>query len=144
MHLSKPSSSSSSHQHICQPLRGSDPHAISCSKRSCLCCTLWIDAYNYTFGTGWLTNGCDGKPCAAWALPGDAATHGIGVHEDVVRGVETRLAETLWWLYPNSSDEGSDSDEESLARLNIALGQYSVPSLVGTHEGVLNQSCSTV
>ena len=61
-----------------------------------------------------------------------------------MRGVETRLAETLWWLYPNSSDEGSDSDEESLARLNIALGQYSVPSLVGTHEGVLNQSCSTV
>ena len=116
LHFSKPLSLSSSHGYL--PLRDSDQHAIGCNKRSCLCCALWIYSYNAKFGTGWLTSGSHGKPYATWALPGNAATLGAGVDEFVVNGVQTRLADTLSWMYPGSrrvSDEHVSSEEESLS-----------------------------
>ena len=118
LHFSKPLSSSlsSSHTDLRQPPHKPDRHAIGCSKRSCLCCTLWIDEYNARFETGWLTSGSHGSPCATWALPGDAATHGAGVDEAVVREVQTRLANALSWLYLDSKrmyDELVSSDDES-------------------------------
>ena len=116
LHFSKPLSLSSSHTHLRRPIDGSDQHAIGCSKRSCFCCTLWIDAYNEQFGTGWITSGCHSKPCATWALPGDAAAHGAGVDEAVIRQVQARLANTLSWLYPDSKrmyDELVSSGDES-------------------------------
>ncbi|ETW74970.1 hypothetical protein HETIRDRAFT_120490 [Heterobasidion irregulare TC 32-1] len=84
-------------------INGLDQHAIGCSKRSCFCCTLWIDTYNEQFGMGWITS--------------DAATHGAGVDEAVVRQVQTRLVNALSWLYPESRrmyDDLDSSDDEIL------------------------------
>ncbi|KAF8804720.1 hypothetical protein BYT27DRAFT_7194329, partial [Phlegmacium glaucopus] len=35
---------------------------IGCSKRSCLCCVLWMDAFNYDTRMLWMTSGSHGKP----------------------------------------------------------------------------------
>ncbi|KAI6146314.1 hypothetical protein BKA82DRAFT_1000439 [Pisolithus tinctorius] len=50
---------------------------IGCSERTCLCCTLWIRAYNQEFGTNWLASASNGKPCATWALPGCSFAHAL-------------------------------------------------------------------
>ena len=34
---------------------------IGCSKRSCLACTLWIDACNKVIATNWMTSGAQQK-----------------------------------------------------------------------------------
>ncbi|KAF8816106.1 hypothetical protein BYT27DRAFT_7185345 [Phlegmacium glaucopus] len=35
---------------------------IGCSKRSCLCCVLWMNAFNYDTRMLWMTSGSHGKP----------------------------------------------------------------------------------
>ncbi|KIM72906.1 hypothetical protein PILCRDRAFT_15712 [Piloderma croceum F 1598] len=96
---------------------------IGCSKRSCLCCVLWIDAFNSGTRMLWMTSGSHGKPYDNWALPG-AAGEMKGVRawrrfdEHVIMGVYTRLTDTLAWVRKLAakriSDEhassGSDSD----------------------------------
>ncbi|RDB30247.1 hypothetical protein Hypma_007329 [Hypsizygus marmoreus] len=76
---------------------------IGCSKRSCLCCMLWMESFNKIVGTHWMTGGSHGKPYDAWALPGtagdtlDAKWREFdvavinGVHERVVKHVEMLL-----------------------------------------------------
>ena len=53
-------------------------HPIGVSKRSCICCVLWIESHNRIFGTRWMTRGSHGKPYANWALPGVACSYAIG------------------------------------------------------------------
>lgn len=43
-------------------------HAIGCSKRSCLCCTLWVNSFNM-ISTG-ITSASHGKSYDNWAIPG--------------------------------------------------------------------------
>ena len=99
------------------PLRGSEQLPIGCSKRSCLCCVLWIDAFNGHTGMSWMTSGSHGKPYANWALPG-AAGEQIeaalrGVDRQVAKGVNTRLKDMLAWLNvkggPKNLNNGSDN-----------------------------------
>jgi hypothetical protein len=96
-------SSRATRRHIMSP---SQRCPIGCSKRSCFCCTLWIDAYNEIYGTQWMTSGSHGKPYANWALPGSACTHEVdengrtAVDVAVLRGVSTRLTDVLDWLLP--------------------------------------------
>ncbi|KIN93662.1 hypothetical protein M404DRAFT_487145 [Pisolithus tinctorius Marx 270] len=52
------------------PLDPQRPHPIGTSKRSCMCCALWIREYNEQFSTYWMTSGSHGKAYPAWALPG--------------------------------------------------------------------------
>ncbi|THH16633.1 hypothetical protein EW146_g4031 [Bondarzewia mesenterica] len=96
--------------------------AIGCSKRSCFCCTLWIDAYNDFFGTRWVTSRSHGKPYANFGLPGAACEHAMGqdgrsaVDGAVLRGVSIWLKDSLAWLFPGQrriSDEYVSSSDES-------------------------------
>jgi len=99
-------------------------HPIGVSKRSCLCCALWIDGYNRIFHTRWLTSGSHGKPYANWALPSAACGYAVGedgkssVDVRVLKGVSLRLKDALAWLgrlqLPGDemiSDEYVSSDE---------------------------------
>ncbi|KAI0340013.1 hypothetical protein BDW22DRAFT_431129 [Trametopsis cervina] len=95
---------------------------IGVSKRSCLCCTIWMDEYNSSFETSWMTSGSHRKPCASWALPGRACSECIGdenrskINQAVVHGVLTRLQDQLSWLVPGSrqiSDEHNSGEIES-------------------------------
>ena len=73
-------------------------HPIGVSKRSCLCCTLWIGLCNRLLGTGWLTSGCHGKPHPNWAIP-SASEDGI---DDLLLGeVRARLVDVFGWLFPD-------------------------------------------
>ncbi|KAI6154786.1 hypothetical protein BKA82DRAFT_997657 [Pisolithus tinctorius] len=124
LHLDTPFDENSGH---------SQQQPIGCSKRSCLCCTLWIWAYNKKHGTNWLTSGSHGKPDSAWALPGPYAHAWMKdgqseVDEAVIDGVQERLTQTIDLLFPMQrrlSDEhrssgselgGSDSDGEKVAK----------------------------
>jgi len=95
---------------------------IGCSKRSCLCCTLWITAYNEHFRTKWMTSRSHGKSCADWALPGAARSdkmmdNGWSKANDIMLyDVQRRLRDTLFdIIIPGrrvSDDNGDyDSDE---------------------------------
>ena len=94
---------------------------IGVSKRSCFCCTLWIESHNRIFRTNWMTSGSHGKPYANWALPGAACSYdGLSsVDGAVLDAVLIRLKDTLKWLFPPNktpSDElysggGSDSSD---------------------------------
>jgi hypothetical protein len=97
-------------------------HPIGVSKRSCFCCTLWIESHNRIFRTQWMTSGSHGKPYANWALPGAACSYAIqadgrsSVDKEVLRGVSTRLTDVLDWLLPGQkriSDEHVSSGDES-------------------------------
>ncbi|KAI6152620.1 hypothetical protein BKA82DRAFT_4112879 [Pisolithus tinctorius] len=95
---------------------------IGCSKRSCLCCSLWIWAYNDRYRTNWLTSGSHGKPSSAWALPGCSYAHACvangrsDVDIAVMNGVQKRLTHTIEKLFPGQrrlSDEHRSSGSES-------------------------------
>jgi hypothetical protein len=77
------------------PLQGPEQLPVGCSKRSCLCCVLWIDAFNGRTGMSWMMSGSHGKPYANWALPGTAGEQiGAtlrGVDGQVAKGVNTRV-----------------------------------------------------
>jgi hypothetical protein len=98
-------------------------HPIGVSKRSCFCCSLWIDTHNRIFNTRWSTSGSHGKPYANWAFPGSACSYAVGldgmsvVDKDVLDVVSIRLTDKLDWLFPSKrriSDElFSSSDEVS-------------------------------
>ncbi|RDB28239.1 hypothetical protein Hypma_001498 [Hypsizygus marmoreus] len=45
------------------------PQAIGCSKRSCLCCALWIDSFKVGTNKMWVISGSGGKAYSNWALP---------------------------------------------------------------------------
>jgi hypothetical protein len=47
---------------------------IGVSKRSCLCCFLYINHYNREFNQTWKTSGCHGKAYENWALPCSACS----------------------------------------------------------------------
>ncbi|KAM6491131.1 hypothetical protein JOM56_013370 [Amanita muscaria] len=105
-------------------------HPIGVSKRSCFCCTLWIESHNRIFGTRWMTSGSHGKPYANWALPGAACSYAIqadgrsSVDKAVLKPVSTRLTDALDWLFPGqkrisdeyvlNGDESSDSEQGEL------------------------------
>jgi hypothetical protein len=102
-------------------------HPVGVSKRSCFCCTLWIESHNRIFRTQWMTSGSHGKPYANWALPGAACSYAIqadgrsSVDDAVLEAVSIRLTDALDWLFPgqrrisdehvSSGDESSDSDQ---------------------------------
>jgi hypothetical protein len=125
--LNPPSSTSAVRQQAQRP--------IGCSKRSCLCCALWISAFNRIFFTNWMTSGSHGKAYANWALPGAAYAMGQNgksqVDEAVLRNVEIRLVDTLDWLVSGrrvsdehrSSEEGSSEEEEFQDRWIMKYGQ---------------------
>jgi hypothetical protein len=79
-------------------------------KRSCFCCTMWIDEYNTFFNTNWMTGGSEGKPHADWAFPGSAASYAIGAKDSdglssvdrVVQGrVSRRVTNIMILLFPD-------------------------------------------
>ncbi|KAM6491130.1 hypothetical protein JOM56_013369 [Amanita muscaria] len=116
-------------------------HPIGVSKRSCFCCTLWINSHNRIFGTRWMTSGSHGKPYANWALPGAACSYAIradgrsSVDKAVLDPVSMRLTDTLDWLssgqkrisdeYVSSGDdsESSDSWAADTVDSNLITGQ---------------------
>ncbi|KAI6010793.1 hypothetical protein F5J12DRAFT_821737 [Pisolithus orientalis] len=114
--------------HLSNPVHALDhtrQQPIGCSKRSCLCCTVWIWKYNKTFRTKWLTSGSHGKPYAAWALPGFSYDHvrvsggRSDIDAAVLLGVGRRLSRTLAELFPNQrrlSDEHRSSESEEEGR----------------------------
>ncbi|KIM42343.1 hypothetical protein M413DRAFT_27128 [Hebeloma cylindrosporum] len=83
-------------------------HAIGVSKRTCSCCNLWIESYNYKLLTKWMTSGSNDKLYVDWGLPGAealacpyAANHfgGSSVDDDVLYAVSKRLAKALDLLF---------------------------------------------
>ncbi|KAH7885629.1 hypothetical protein F5I97DRAFT_1929026 [Phlebopus sp. FC_14] len=93
--------------HLSDPFSPMDePMPIGCSRRTCLCCALWIKAYNWEFGTKWLTNGSNGKPHVDWALPGCSYAHArmkegrSVVDKAVLYPVSRRLHEKLDLMLP--------------------------------------------
>ncbi|KAI6042210.1 hypothetical protein EDC04DRAFT_2661359 [Pisolithus marmoratus] len=91
------------------------PLPIGCSKRSCLCCTLWIDAYNCRFHREYLTSGSHGKPYKTWALPGSI------VDTKVRQKVEVCLTRVLNGLYTPPSDQWSDDYRSRNTRTEVQL-----------------------
>jgi hypothetical protein len=93
-----------------------EKRVIGCSKRSCLCCTLWIKSFNQRFSTAWMTSGSHGKPDANWALPD--ASYAVGansmsrIDEDVCIEVAARLREVIL-------ERGLGSDEEDTGHLKL-------------------------
>jgi hypothetical protein len=110
------------------PVESSTVRPIGVSKRSCLCCALWMQLYNRIFRTNWMTSGSHGRPYATWALPGAACSNAVGdngisfVDKDVLEGVFIQLQDFLEWLFPGqrrvsdelrSSGDSSDSGQEA-------------------------------
>jgi hypothetical protein len=98
---------------------------IGCSKRSCLCCALWILALRSMFlatPSRWITSGCSSKSYANWALPGAAfpcaeAFDRDGrsrVDADVLHAVEIRLEDKMSRLFPGerwtAKEQNHDED----------------------------------
>ncbi|RDB16083.1 hypothetical protein Hypma_007331 [Hypsizygus marmoreus] len=119
---------------LCRPLL-SGPHPppghvaplpIGCSKRSCLCCIVWIDLFNDTAGMKCVTGGTNGRPCDDWALPGAAGemkqvsnwryfdksvVNGIHRRLDILIGSLTRTEEGETHISENGGfPEGSPAD----------------------------------
>lgn len=95
---------------------------IGVSKRTCLCCALWIESYNQIFGSRWLTSESHGKSYANWALPRVACSYAVGedgrssIDIAVLEAVSARLADALAWLLPGQRripDQYVSSDESS-------------------------------
>ncbi|KIO11167.1 hypothetical protein M404DRAFT_994829 [Pisolithus tinctorius Marx 270] len=86
------------------PLDPQCPHPLSTSKRSCMCCALWIREYNKQFSTYWMTSSSHGKAYPAWALP-----HVDSIDKHVREEVESQViaAAKSIHLFPQSprSDE---------------------------------------
>jgi len=110
--------------------------AIGVSKRSCLCCALWIYLHNEEFETKWMTSGSHGKPYPNWALPGTACAYAkqpdgrSSVDKTLLAGVSMRLKDALNKLSPGQnrvSDEFTSGGESS-------DGAYSDASLTESHE----------
>ncbi|KAI6152604.1 hypothetical protein BKA82DRAFT_36008 [Pisolithus tinctorius] len=106
--------------YLSNPVDASDHYQqkpSGCSEQTCLCCTLWIRAYNQEFGTNWLASASNGKLCATWALPGCSFAHASEkggrsvIDEAVVEGIEERLTRTLQSLLSEEC-ESSDSDSD--------------------------------
>lgn len=84
-----------------------------------------------------MTGGSHGKPCANWALPGDACPYAMGangrstIDARVLSSVSVRLTDTLAWLFPglkrisgehvSSGDEGSDYESSEEGRFEERL-----------------------
>ncbi|KAG6815232.1 hypothetical protein H0H93_010502 [Arthromyces matolae] len=133
LHLTRSLSSSSSAE---LPTYPPTQYPIGCSKRSCICCHLWMSAFNQSTNMSWMTSGCHGKPYENWALPGPAGSMQNGallgpasrmqeamvvkVNRLVVNAINMRLVDTLDWArientkFRRVSDEhassGSDTD----------------------------------
>lgn len=108
------------HFHVKSPLPDFAPvHPIGVSKRSCLCCTVWMELYNDFFGTQWKTSGSHGKPKADWALTGVALGRGL-VDNCVWNAVSRRLEDVLYCLLPRQRSE-SDDEFEELEQLALDL-----------------------
>ncbi|RDB30542.1 hypothetical protein Hypma_007323 [Hypsizygus marmoreus] len=98
------------------------PLPIGCSKRSCFCCTVWINMFNDITGMGCVTTGRSGKPYDDWALPGTAGemklVHGEwqAFDRSVVQRVHWQLEGKLRSLMPTESrgslDEFAPCDSE--------------------------------
>jgi hypothetical protein len=92
LHLDPPSSAKVSGSLI------PEKRVVGCSKRSCLCCMLWIETFNHAFKTAWMTSESHGKPDANWALPD--AQYAVGanrmsIDEDVSTEVGSRLRKVM-------------------------------------------------
>jgi hypothetical protein len=74
-----------------------------------------MNAYNAKFRAMCLTSGSHGKAYVGWALPG-AAMGLDDLDAAVLRGVSTRLEDTLSWIFPTQSrkisDEHISNDED--------------------------------
>lgn len=82
--------------------------SVGCSKRSCLCCEIWINSFNSSSQVRWMTrSGSYGKPHSDWALPGD----GKWMDLTVVNGIAVRLENELSWFLPDGYHEYDSSEE---------------------------------
>jgi len=89
---------------------------IGVSKRSCFCCTTWIEAHNRMFGTQWMVSRSHGKPHANWALPGAACSYDgtSSLDKAVLQAVSMRLRNALDSLFPHDSTDSEDESEQML------------------------------
>ncbi|KAH7884098.1 hypothetical protein F5I97DRAFT_1831622 [Phlebopus sp. FC_14] len=85
------------------------PVPLGCSRRTCLCCTLWIKAYNREFCADWLTSDPSGKARVDWALPGCPGKKHENIVKAVRNGVRLRcIDEVDWFLFPTESKYSHD------------------------------------
>lgn len=98
--------------------------AVGCSKRSCLCCQIWIATFNWYSQREWVTSWSHGKADSNWALPGRHGWMGL-VDGMVFDQVTTRLEGSLSWL-----------DKEAKRR-EIEKSKGGCPCRVEDAEGVL-------
>ncbi|RDB16085.1 hypothetical protein Hypma_007333 [Hypsizygus marmoreus] len=107
---------------------------IGCSKRSCLCCAIWIDLLSVvTTGLQCVTAGSNGKPCGDWELP--CTTGGIKVVPEwldldmsVATGVNRRLERGLHSLMPPPPRILDEAELSALrARWEAAGGARTLP-----------------
>ncbi|KAI6039415.1 hypothetical protein EDC04DRAFT_2685024 [Pisolithus marmoratus] len=85
---------------------------MGCSRRACMCCTVWIATYNLFSPPGWLMSRTDGKADATWALPGRSNANAIvNINGEIVtdaavwRAVEKHMTHSLQTLFPVSAME---------------------------------------
>ncbi|KIJ35779.1 hypothetical protein M422DRAFT_261963 [Sphaerobolus stellatus SS14] len=71
---------------------------LGCSKRSCLCCTLWIEAFNKATRLLWMTSGSHGKSYGNWALPGNVQGVAAELDKYLMDATWTRLVDILEWV----------------------------------------------
>jgi len=74
------------------PVESNKQQLMGCSKRSCLACTLWIDAFNIASGTNWMTSRTHGKPYTGWAVPR------LSEHSDKSDKIE-EVNERFFWTF---------------------------------------------
>jgi hypothetical protein len=89
---------------------------IGASKRSCFCCTFWIEAHNRMFETQWMASRSHGKPHANWALPGAACSYDgtSSLDKAVLQAVSVRLTNALDSFSPQVSTDSDDESEQML------------------------------
>ena len=84
--------------HLGLPSRIEQPVCpIEVSKRSCFCCTFWIEAHNPIFETQWMASRSHSKPHTNWALPGAACSYDgtSSLDKAVLQAVSMRLTTAL-------------------------------------------------
>ncbi|KAG5640377.1 hypothetical protein DXG03_008880 [Asterophora parasitica] len=101
---------------------------IGCSKRSCICCSIWIAAFNESSEMAWMTSGSHGKPYDQWAfantvkLPDSLYEH-VAAAQDIVadriRGILVKfvgsalLTEQELQLFPESDEDASAGESDT-------------------------------
>ena len=126
-------------------VRFTDVRPIGVSKRSCLCCVLWIQSHNNIFRTRWITSGSNVKPYANWALL-SACSYAVQAYarssfdESVLNTVSKWLTNALDQRFPGQKriynrDEGFNGELDwCQGVIDVARGRRST-HILGSNSG---------